>query len=83
MSLETPDAVQLDVRDLAPRDRHAVIFDTFAGLARGEALRLINDHDPKPLFYQFNAEHEGEFTWTSLEQGPETWRVQIGKRAAA
>ena len=39
----------------------------------------MNDHDPKPLYYQFNAKHTGQFTWEYLEQGPTTWRVCIGK----
>ena len=46
----------------------------------GEALELVNDHDPKPLRYQFEAELPGTFTWDYLEEGPEAWRVRIGKR---
>lgn len=76
------DPVTLDVRDLAPRDRHARIFATFDALRPGEALRLINDHDPKPLKYQFAAEHAGEATWEPEQAGPETWIVRIGKVAA-
>jgi uncharacterized protein (DUF2249 family) len=44
---------------------------------------LVNDHDPKPLYYQFKVEHAREFTWDYLEQGPEVWRVRIGKTSAA
>ena len=40
---------------------------------------LVNDHDPKPLYYQFAAEHAGDSTWDYLEEGPEVWRVQIGR----
>jgi uncharacterized protein (DUF2249 family) len=43
---------------------------------------LVNDHDPKPLRYQFEAEHAGEFTWEYLESGPEVWRVRIGRPAS-
>lgn len=71
----------LDVRNVAPRERHGLIFDSFAGLKPGEALVLINDHDPRPLFYQFQAEHTGQFSWDYLEQGPEVWRVRIGRAA--
>ena len=49
----------------------------------GAAFVLVNDHDPKPLYYQFNAEQAGQFTWEYLEQGPETWRVRVGKSAPA
>jgi uncharacterized protein (DUF2249 family) len=69
----------LDVRQMAPRDRHSRIFADFAQLAPGEAFTLVNDHDPKPLYYQFTFEHPGEVDWRYLEEGPEVWRVRIGK----
>ena len=69
----------LDVRTIAPRERHPLIFTTFDALESGEAFLLVNDHDPKPLYYQFSAERQGQFTWEYLEQGPETWRVRVGK----
>ena len=71
----------LDVRPLPPAQRHAQIFQRFAALLPGEAFILINDHDPKPLYYQFDAEHKGKFSWDYLESGPEVWRVRIGKTA--
>lgn len=69
----------LDVRDLAPRLRPEKIFATFHILKPGEAFVLVNDHDPKPLYYQFQAEHTGQFSWDYFEQGPEVWRVRIGR----
>jgi uncharacterized protein (DUF2249 family) len=73
--------ILLDVRTIAPRDRHPRIFTTFAGLPVGGALVLVNDHDPRPLYYQFAAEQTGCFEWTYLEAGPDTWRVSIAKTA--
>ncbi|MFC0080813.1 DUF2249 domain-containing protein [Aciditerrimonas ferrireducens] len=73
----------LDVRSLAPAERHETIFATFGALQPGTAFVLVNDHDPKPLRYQFEAEHAGQFTWESLEAGPKVWRVRIGRPAAA
>ncbi len=70
---------QLDVRPEPPARRHALIFDTYEQLDAGAGFVLINDHDPKPLYYQFAAEHEGEFSWDYLEQGPTVWRVRIGR----
>jgi uncharacterized protein (DUF2249 family) len=72
----------VDVRTIVPRDRHPLIFGTFAELAPGEALLLVNDHDPKPLYYQFQAEYGGEFHWEYLESGPDVWRVRIARVAA-
>jgi uncharacterized protein (DUF2249 family) len=69
----------VDVRQTPPAQRHPLIFGTFAALAPGQSFELVNDHDPKPLYYQFAAEHAGEFEWTYLEQGPEAWRVEIKK----
>ncbi|TDD85897.1 DUF2249 domain-containing protein [Actinomadura darangshiensis] len=70
---------ELDVRTLVPAQRHQQIFAAFGALAAGTAFVLVNDHDPKPLYYQFAAEHPGEFTWDYAEPGPEVWRVRIGR----
>ena len=69
----------LDVRQIIPARRHQLIFDTFGQLAPAESFVLINDHDPRPLFYQFQAELTGTFSWEYLENGPDVWRVRIGK----
>lgn len=69
----------LDVREATPRERHPLILGTFEKLNPGESFVLVNDHDPKPLYYQFQAEWTGRFSWDYLEQGPEVWRVRIGK----
>ena len=79
MSKPNPPAV--DVRSIAPRDRHPLIFRTFAALSPGDSMQLVNDHDPKPLFYQFQAELGPVFDWNYLEEGPEVWRVAIGRKA--
>jgi uncharacterized protein (DUF2249 family) len=73
----------VDVRTEIPRVRHELIFETFGTLAVGTAFVLVNDHDPKPLYYQLAAENAGQFTWEYLEEGPEVWRVRIGRIAAA
>ena len=69
----------LDVRDLPPARRHARISEAYHALLPGTGFVLVNDHDPKPLRYQFEAEHAGQFTWDYLEAGPEAWRVRIGR----
>ena len=79
-SMTTTDP-QLDVRTEPPARRHELIFDTYESLSPGAGFVLVNDHDPKPLYYQFEAEHNGQFDWQYLEQGPEVWRVRIGRAA--
>lgn len=76
-------AATVDVRPLAPRERHPLIFSTFLSLGDGQAMELVNDHDPRPLFHQLQAEWPGRFGWDVLEAGPATWRVAITRLAPA
>lgn len=69
----------LDVRVIPPREKHPAIFQTFAALKPGESFILLNDHDPRPLRYQFEHEHPGQFGWSYLEHGPAVWRVEISR----
>ncbi len=80
MAIET--AAELDVRVIPPPRKHPTILSRFEALTPGESFTLINDHDPKPLYYQFSAEMPGRFEWEYLEQGPRVWRVRIGKARA-
>ena len=73
----------LDVREEAPARRHELIFGNYSDLRPGTGFVLVNDHDPKPLYYQLAAEHPGDFEWAYLEEGPEVWRVRIGRPSAA
>lgn len=77
---QSPDAVTCDVRGLPPQQRHPLIFRTFASLTPGQRMILVNDHDPKPLYYQMAAEMPGRFAWSYLEQGPRDWRVAITRQ---
>ena len=77
--MSSPAQATVDVRTIPPHDRHPLIFTTFADLGVGQALELVNDHDPKPLYFQFEARVPGRFTWSYLEEGPATWRVRITK----
>jgi uncharacterized protein (DUF2249 family) len=73
----------VDVRSLVPAERHEKIFQIANALAPGASFVLVNDHDPKPLYYQLEAEYPKQFSWTYLERGPAAWRVEIGKMAQA
>jgi uncharacterized protein (DUF2249 family) len=41
-----------------PHLKHKVIFETFGKLQPGEAMLLVNDHNPIPLRYQFESKGE-------------------------
>ncbi|WP_137285477.1 DUF2249 domain-containing protein [Halorussus salinisoli] len=49
---------QLDLREIPPPQRHPKIFEAFEELESGEALMLVNDHEPTPLYHQMVAEVE-------------------------
>lgn len=59
--------------------RHDKIFEVWDSLDVGDEIQLTNDHDPRPLHYQFMMEHEGEFEWESEERGPREWVATIRK----
>lgn len=71
----------IDVRTIPPRDRHPLIFQELDELSPGTSLRLLNDHDPRPLRYQLEAERPDHFRWEYVEEGPEQWAVDITSRA--
>ena len=79
--MSAPFASTIDLRQIAPSERHPLIFSSFAALLPGQTLQLINDHDPQPLNEQFQMRSPGLFRWSYLEQGPQVWRVQISKSA--
>jgi uncharacterized protein (DUF2249 family) len=72
-------AATVNATEYPPQLKHKVIFETFGRLQSAEAMLLINDHDPIPLRFQFEAMYPGQFSWEYIERGPETYRVKIGK----
>ena len=73
---------ELDVTRLAPKDKHPTIHRCLAELLDGETLRIYNDHDPRPLKFEIEADFPGMFSWNYVDNGPDVWRVDIGKRSA-
>ncbi len=67
----------VDMREIAPRIRHTLIFQLFEHLGEVSSLQLIVDHDPRPLRLQLEAKHGSRCRWTYLEQGPDIWRVRL------
>lgn len=71
----------IDVRSVPPPQRHPLIFGTFDALAPGEHFEIVNDHDPLPLYFQFERVRTGQFEWGYLQQGPAVWQVRIARVA--
>jgi uncharacterized protein (DUF2249 family) len=69
----------LNLKPMPPFERHQKIFQVWNDLEAGETLRIINDHDPKPLQYQFEAEYKDRYEWEYEQEGPDDWIVRIRK----
>ena len=68
-----------DIRPFPPTERHEMFYKAFADIKPGEAFEFINDHDPKPLYYQMEAESKEPFRLEYIEKGPEVWKVRVIK----
>ena len=73
------ESITIDVTVIEPSLKHATVFNAFDLLNAGEAILLNNDHDPKPLYYQLLGERGSCFSWSYLQNGPETWTIEIRK----
>jgi len=81
--LQNTDNENLRVIDLKPviqvRDKEKLILDAFNRLNYGEAFVMVSD---KNLSEQHPVLHKVlgvSFAWESLEEGPQEWKVKIGK----
>lgn len=72
-------AQTLYVPKLPAAQKHETIFKKLEELQGGESLTIVNDHDPKPLYYQLVALYGPLFQWEYIENGPEQWQVLITK----
>jgi uncharacterized protein (DUF2249 family) len=72
----------LDLREVPPPERHPRIHDAFETLDSGNTLAIVNDHEPKPLFYEFQAEVEAFDAdgYTVAEVEPGTFVAHLPKR---
>ena len=75
---EIPDLPRLDVREYPPAKRHDLIFERYHELGDGESFLLVNDHDPKPLYYHMQEEFEGDLLWKYRQREDGEWIVEIG-----
>lgn len=69
----------LDLRDVPPAGRHPKIFDAFGELDGGESLTLVNDHEPRPLFYEMKTEVDSvdPERYSVVQVGPEEYRAEL------
>lgn len=72
--------IKIDIRKIPPHERHpGLILDKWEKLNVGEILQIINDHDPDPLRYHFEAAYKGSHTWEYVAKGPKDWIINVKK----
>ena len=72
-------AIQIDTRSMDAGKRRSMTFAAFDQLSVDASMELVNDHDAVTLRSQFELEKPNLFSWTTLESGPEVWRVAVTK----
>lgn len=74
--------VMLDIRTVEPKDRMETILGAYRSLSPGRTLHVTFDHDPSCMFYTLRAtEPEGSFVFEKKDNGPDTWKANVTKRA--
>ena len=72
-------AHEVDVRTLRKPEKHPTIFAAFDALGVGESFELVNNHNPLHLRDEFETDHPDAYSWEYVDEGPEVWRIRIGK----
>lgn len=76
-----PRRIDVDVRDVEPRDRLETILGAYGALAPGATLHVTVDHDPSCMYYMLEAtEPAGSFDFRTVLHGPEVWRAEVTRR---
>lgn len=73
--------LELDVRVVSPPQKHPTIHAMLEKLSPGEALRITNDHDPRPLRFEVDHDYPNIYRFDYLQSGPQTWVVDIVRDA--
>ncbi|MDQ2817253.1 MAG: DUF2249 domain-containing protein [Candidatus Eremiobacteraeota bacterium] len=68
---------QIDLRRLPTWERHDRMLAGFDPLRPGQAVRFINDHEPKALRVSMEAEREGIILWDVRNLGDGSWSITL------
>ncbi len=72
--------VVIEAQSISSPESNNTIFNAFDDLAFGEAIIVVNSHDPLPLIMQFEEQRPLQFVLSYLEIGPTSWRVKLTKK---
>lgn len=67
----------IDVRTLPTWQRHPKIMEAFDGLAAGDELTIVSDHEPRPLRTQFEQTRSGRYVWAQRMLASDHWEVTL------
>lgn len=73
----------IDLRASDADERFALLAEAFDALQLGDTFDLIAEHDPQPLLDRLREELGAPIAWHALAKGPDAWRLQVGRAAAA
>lgn len=77
---EEKEDIILNIPALEPQQKHAMIFHIFDQLEPGQTFIIHNDHDPKPVYYQLQAQRGDIFSWEYLLEGPQWWDIRVTRK---
>lgn len=69
----------LNVTTLVVLFKNQIILNHFDHLEEGKAFMLLNNCDPKPIYYRLLVERGQTFNWKYVAEGPDIWKVKISK----
>lgn len=74
-------STELDVRQIPVWERHPRILAAFDRLEIGAELRIISDHEPRPLRSEFEHTRPGRYVWLQHMLAPDHWEVVLRRLA--
>lgn len=74
---------ELDVRQLPRWKRHPKILAAFDALDAGAELRVISDHEPRPLREEFERTYSRQYVWQQRMLSVDHWQVILRRVAAS
>lgn len=75
------DTTELDLRGVSTLKRLETILKAWRSIEQGQALRITNDKEPKPLQVLFRTREKGKHEWRYEKEGPTEWVAKITKLA--
>lgn len=71
---------EIDLADLPPDSRDALVLERLRRMRLGETLLLRADHDLHPLWRRLHAVAPGEHGWAYELAGPRHWAAEVTRR---